>query len=110
MNKLKYFFSYHPDIPFGIRRVSFLWLFPSVFCFLAIPYIIIEHLGEELLFYVVFIGISGLFISYGLSRLKRWSIYLSGLVLIISSFISREISILFLIAFIFVVLHWKKFS
>ena len=88
-------FSYHADTPTEVRIASRLWLFPTVFSVLAIPYIIIEDLGTKLLLYTIFIGISSFLISYGLSHLKRWSIYLFGALMAISLFIIGGTSILF---------------
>lgn len=103
--RLKHFL-YPPAIPLEVRIASLLWLVPTVFSLWALPQIITDDLGTVLLLYTTFLGISGLFISYGLSHLKRWSIYLFAAVMIILG----GASIVFLIAFIFVLRHWKKFN
>ena len=110
MNKLKKLFSYSKNIPNSVRIASFLWLFPTIFSILVIPYIIVKGLNLDLVLYTAFMGISGLLISYGLSHLKRWAVYLFGAIIVLSFFITGAGSTLFLIVFLFLLPHWRKFN
>ena len=118
---LRRVFMYHPGVPILVRIIALFLLF------LFIGGLIITVLGlstmdfqrnqvegfDLLLFPVLLISI--LITSYGLSRLKRWSLYLFGISLICifieikNGYFSLNFGLIWLIGFIILLSYYKKF-
>jgi len=102
-------FSYHPDISSRLRFISFAFLIVAICSFFATPFFMAGKMDIK---FILFVGILSLLISYGLSKLKRWSVYLIAIAVFISIFIVKlvEISIIFSLAFFVVIFDWKKLN
>lgn len=91
----KKIFMYDPRASHITRIISFFLLFPSTGIFAGIPLfiqeVIIEGKNEmaATYLYAIGIGILSLLISYGLSHLKKWSLFLYGVFIIIIFLITR---------------------
>ena len=114
---LKRIFTYHPETPVLVRIISFLFLLPSVgglgillLTFLILSGDIKQNYNFGFLYIYIWM-ITTLILSYGLSHLKRWSLYLFGILLIIV-FLKNNL-IMFgpigLIGFVIVLIYYKKF-
>jgi hypothetical protein len=111
-------FMYHPEAPKSVRIIAFLLLFQSMGGLGILGWIYLFLIGEiqkkdfNTFLFVLIWMIGTLILSYGLSHLKRWSLYLSG-ALLISIFVFTKY-IYFgpvgLIGFVIVLNHYKKFS
>ena len=108
---------YHPDAPLLVRIISFLWLFPSMggLGILVWTYLLlageVEQAEFSSVFYVFAYMISTLYLSYGFSHLKQWSLYLFGVLLIYFFIFTKSIFLgpIGLIGFIIALSYYKKF-
>lgn len=119
-SSLRRIFMYHPQASFLTRVISFLWLLPSIGGLgiligisLLIKEVILESKSEYLgtYIYIIAVGAGGLLLSYGLSHLKRWSLFLYPTLLIFILMIANVIllGLMGLLGFILVLFDYKRF-
>ena len=110
----KRIFMCHPDAPRIVRYLVFLWLLFAVspWIFLVMSYF---FLGEVLIEGILYIStalwsVFYLLLAYGFSNLKRWSLYLLGVLSIVGLFVIEDIERFYsLIGLIIVLYFYKKF-
>jgi len=114
-SNIKRIFMHHPDSSRVVRYIAFFFFLYAVgpWIFLGVAYL---FMGKEtqmetgIYIYLILSSICNLFLSYGFSHLKRWSLYLFGALSIFGLLIIKDIERFYsLIGLIIVLFFYKKF-
>ncbi len=109
---------YHPEISYPTRVISIAWLFPIVGFLALIPILVDDVIlkGQiEVLMgdygYILVLGVGSLFLSYGLSHLRKWSLFLFPALLLFLFIATGGIYLgpMGLIGYLIVLMDYKKF-
>ena len=113
-------FLYHPDTPYLVRMVSYFWLYISAGGLLITVVTIVFLIKEVVLgnnielevyqIYSIVMGVGGLSLAYGLTHLKRWSLFLYAAIIIFMSIMAGGIFIILSLGFIPLIMERKKFG
>ncbi|MCH8069991.1 MAG: hypothetical protein IID16_12100, partial [Candidatus Marinimicrobia bacterium] len=114
--RLKNFFSYHSNVNTPIRIVSFFYALSGIIlvvvglvALVGIVYVKIYFLSIIVIPFLVG-GVLNIIISYGLSHLRKWVVYLLGIITVALVLMGNPYFVINLLVFIMVLAYRKRFE